>query len=390
MTAAITLHIDHTDLEFQIQQDVPAVFGLLPASKPERRFPYIASVPLDTPKLGGGMRKAGKRTNSSLQAPNNLDEAINIAYRMARKYAANRWRSLPAEQAEEAIQNAAISIYNKHSDIDFSDPRWRGLYRLKVEGAVKDYIRSGEGFEESILPSKEKPQEAQPEAGAAPEDEGPSHPVPPLTTRVSLFIEGEDQEADIDQILGLHGLYEEQFNFRETINWDLVSRLASEHLGVHIFAKLFLGFYPEEVGQMLDISRERILQLVDEFIASLDSDENYGNPLIDQIIYAFGWSEHFHMKHKDNGIGWNFKFIDLFASDSFKHTQFYKPKLVGFEDNEPVNTDTKKRIKVVNPKRVAQREEAKKARKSGKPVKTEPNDGLCEEDRKNQISFGFE
>lgn len=317
-------------------------------------FSYNFPVPSDMGRMGVVMSKPSR------------EDVIKLAYSTAEKYISRRWRSLPKEQADEAIQNAAIRAHLRYDELNF-DENWQSLIKKNARGAVLDYVRSGEGFEESELKSSQDQKDlddAQERATAN---------VRALSSRVDMALDDDGQFADVEQIAGLYGVFSEIDSENGKINWPLVSRLASQHFEVLIVGMLMLGFYPGEVAERLDISRERILQIAGGFIDSLDAIENYGHYATEQIIFAFGLSEYFHQKSIDNGYGWDFRVINLFDLDSITETQFHKIKLPGFD--------------------VERGEYHKKSFKPAAPKKTKPqdiDDGLTEEDRKNQLKFEFE
>lgn len=291
------------------------------------------------------------------------EDVIKLAYATAEKFIGRRWRSLPREQADEAKQNAAIRANNKYEALNFED-NWESLIKKNARGAVLDYIRGGEGFEESELKSSNEPEEISQTVSTS--------NVKALSSRVDMALDEDGQFADVEQIAGLYGVFNEMETMEGKINWPLVSRLASEHFEVLVVGMLMLGFYPQEVAEKLDISRERILQVAGGFLEGLDSVENYGRRSTEQIIFAFGLSEYFHQRSIDNGYGWDFKkYIDLFNPKGIEESQFFKTTLPGYD--------------------VKRGECHKKDFRPAAPKKTKvTDDGLTEEDRKNQLKFEFE
>ncbi len=314
-------------------------------------FSYKNLVPSDMGRMGVVMSKPSR------------EDVIKLAYSTAEKYISRKWRSLPKEQADEAIQNAAIRAHLRYENLNF-DENWQSLIKSNARGAVLDYVRRGEGFEESELKSAQEQKDL--------DEANERSTVKAFSSRVEMALDDDGQFADVEQIAGLYGVFNEIDSDHGKINWPLVSRLASQHFEVLIVGMLMLGFYPGEVAEKLNMSRERILQIAGGFIESLDAIENYGHYATEQIIFAFGLSEYFHQKALDNGYGWEFRVINLFDLDSIKDTQFHKPTFPGYD--------------------VERGECHKKSFKPAAPKKSKDIevDGLTEEDRKNQLKFEFE
>lgn len=253
-----------------------------------------------------------------------------ISYHMRRM----AW-SLPEEHQEEIRQNAFLRVINAYQHLD-EQKKWKAFVQTHCKGAILDYVRGGDGFEET---------------GWAASDDAAVEPAPGsrLRHRVEIATDEDGDALEVGEVAGIFGVFSEIDSIEFKPNWDLLSRMAGVDFDLHLIAKLLLGFDQTEIAERYEkgITRERLSQKVDEFFARLDSPEFIGNRWIEQTIYALGLCEYYHIPNTDNGQGWNYQAFNLNDPDSFEQArEFYHPSLTGVRDERLKRSDIYGRYKV--------------------------------------------
>ena len=216
---------------------------------------------------------------------------------------------LPQEQKDEIEQVAYLRILKRFEDIE-ADRGWKSFVHNHCRGAVLDYLRFGDGFQEQRWTIAKTEQTG-------------SKNITKIRDRISFYNDDEDEDSDMDAVLGRHGVTSDNSTSNEVekgevvINWDLVSRMATIDSHIHIFAKYLRGFQLEELAAIFNFSKARIGQIIEEVGRNMDDGAHNNNPWVCQSIYAFGLCEKFGMTNRDQSevfgyiIGWNAKPTDL-------------------------------------------------------------------------------
>ena len=233
-----------------------------------------------------------------------IEEVLEYAKKQISIYIGKIASSLPHEQREEISQTALLRVFEAYERIDASKG-WKSFVQRHCSGAILDYIRWGVGFEEVTL---KKPSD----------DDAPEKKPWRLKNRVIIDnkTDNSDSEISLDSTLGFLGVHNSQPDVADyRPNWDLIARMASQDVDVHLVAKLLLGFTQTELSSMFKVSRERLTQRLQEFCARLDSPEFLGSRWVAQTIFAFGLCSKFHQPEVDLGFGWEYDPVDLWATD---------------------------------------------------------------------------
>lgn len=254
----------------------------------------------------------------SERKPPTREEVLEYAEKQIKYYIKENASYLPEEQKDEIRQEASIRLLSAYDRID-PEKGWMSFVQSHCWGSVMDYLRSGDGFEES----GDKEEEDDP---AAPK----TQKAPKLKKRISLTsYDGEDR--DLEHILGANGIFiedEDPSEFMVHPNWDLIARLASRDEKVHLVAKILMGCTQTAEADNFGVSRERLSQRIREFFDELDKPENLHSKVINQTIYAFGLSQYFGMEPVDNGVGWDWPPVDLKSANSKEEIErFIQPSL---------------------------------------------------------------
>lgn len=204
-----------------------------------------------------------------------IEEVLKYAKPIIRKFIGEKAKDLPHEQREEIEQTANLRILQAYDRLD-PDAGWRSFVYNHARGAVLDYQKFGCGFEEAAW-------------SLAQEEEVGSRSLLKLRDRVPLVAtNGED--AQIEDIAAREGVSlsfgDEELQIR--INWELVARLASTDIELHVFAKYLKGYSIEEMAPVFGLSRARVGQLLEAFQERLDSPRTMNEPWNRQIAFALG------------------------------------------------------------------------------------------------------
>jgi len=201
-------------------------------------------------------------------------------------YSINKYASqLSWELKEDIKQTGFVRVLEAYQRLD-ADGGWKAFIQTHCNGAVLDYIKKACRKKESI--------------------------------------EMDEQRDEIDEsvLLNCGILYDSKDEVKLYIKWELVARMASKDDRVLLVAKFILGHTVSDIARSSKMSRERISQKLQEFYDALEDPFSLSDPWVNQIIYAFGLNEHFHMKEHDNGEGW-----DLEPMDVFNNNMEYKKKV---------------------------------------------------------------
>lgn len=284
-----------------------------------------------------------------------LEEVLKYGRTVTASYLRDYASKLPVEHREDIHQEAAARLIRVYDQLD---PALgiKSFCQMHCRGAVLDYIRGGHGFEEAGG-SKPKPKMEDPppnenydpnQATPKPEEKAPLLETPRLRFRTEV-VSSDGDTLDVEEVAGLFGIFAGGEESVLQPNWPLLSRLAGKNRDVHLVCKVLLGFDQEEIAAQFDkgITRERLSQRLYEFFEGLDSPLTFGHRETEQIIYALGLCEYFHMPEKDNGFGWELEPFDLTKEDSFERAlTFYEPCLEGVRDQRLKRSDLFGKYKV--------------------------------------------
>lgn len=233
-----------------------------------------------------------------------INEVIAYSKPLIMKFINQYASSLPREHKEEIEQTAYLRIIKAYEGLK-ADGGWKSFVYNHSRGAVLDYLKFGVGFQEDKWT-------------IAKDEEHGSRNVHKIRERIHLSF--DDNDFTIDQVLGQEGIYNELNLDEVRIRWDLVARLARVDDQLHAFALWIRGYHIEQIGPVFHLSRARIGQLIESFIA------RFKNPTPNdywfrQICYALGICEMLDIKDVDQSanyeckLGWNYEPVDL---DSLK------------------------------------------------------------------------
>lgn len=225
-------------------------------------------------------------TGGSMEEKPSLDEVLDYAKAQIKNFIRKKAYNLPREHQEEIEQECFLSIIKKYHDIT-ADGGWRSLIYQKANGVVLDYIKEGKGDEFSRSSVSKKG-----------------------FHRANVYLNSNDEETDFSQFLGQQGHFTEA-ELDIKINWDLVSRLASKDLMLHVYAKHLLGHSLEQIALVFNKEHARIGQYVEEFVSRFDDPEYADCAWFKQTCYAFGLCEKLGLPNVDQGSGWQLKPVDL-------------------------------------------------------------------------------
>jgi DNA-directed RNA polymerase specialized sigma24 family protein len=246
------------------------------------------------------------------------EEVLKYAQGNIRKFIGQYAADLPPEIHEEIVQSANLRILTAYSRIK-ADKGWRSFVHNHCRGAVLDFIKFGKGFEESRWRAKLS-------------DDPNAEYKEKLRERVTPF---QDQDSDVDELAGLNGIADYIDENRIKIHWQLVARLSRKDDACHAFAMWLRGYDATEIAVVLAVSPARIGQLIREFSEMLA--DPIDDPMVNQMVYAFGLCKVFGMKEIDESlklgfsVGWEQAPVDL---DSLEPKNSQAEKQLGFFDAE--------------------------------------------------------
>jgi len=256
-----------------------------------------------------------------------IETVLEYADRQVKISIENIARKHPREQKDEMSQNAMLRVIEKYDGIDV-EKGWKSYIQRHCSGAVLDYIRCGHGFEEQTLTPRPKKDENG--NVIEPVEKKPWR----LKKRVNPYWQTHDslEELDVDEIAGKFGVYNKAIDLTEfKPKWQLLARMASQDVDIHLVAKLLLGFTQTELSSMFMVSRERLTQRFAAFCKRLDDPELYNSKWIQQTIYAFGLTHEFDQPDIDLGFGWEYDEVDLWSRD-INYIEKLNPQMI-FEFN---------------------------------------------------------
>lgn len=240
-----------------------------------------------------------------------IEEVLKYAKPLIANFIKKFAADLPYEQKEEIHQEANLRLLEAYPDLN-PEAGWKSFVYNHSRGAVLDFMKFGKGFAEDKW-SIQKP-----------EENGSRH-VNKIRDRVKP---AEDQvEFDIDAVLGAHGVFSEMDMDSPNINWELVSRMSSTDQALRAFSCWLRGFSIEELGPIMGLSRARVGQLIEEFVARFDDPTYALSPWFCQILWALGLARRFNVPDKDQSelvgysLGWHLTPINL---DSTDHKPVYR------------------------------------------------------------------
>lgn len=201
------------------------------------------------------------------------------------KFIAQFARDLPEEQREEIEQSVNLKVIHAYKGLD-PDAGWKSYAWNLARGAVLDYKKHGQGFQESRW------------SIAKEEAHGSLHTTK-IRERVFHGPPGLEDMPDLESVLGRSGVFSETEIDSINIRWELVARLASRDEELHAFAKWIRGHDFEEMAPHFGLSRARIGQLIQAFIDRLDTPSEMDKPWNRQIAFSLGIARHFGIQDCD-------------------------------------------------------------------------------------------
>ena len=247
-----------------------------------------------------------------------IEKVLDYAKFMIDHFVRKKAIDCPMEHKEEMQQEAFERILKSYARLD-ATKGWKSFVFNHCRGAVMDYQKFGKGFAEdrwSLQPSTKKKKSK----GL-------------ISQR--LDFDRDDQNLTLDGVMMSAGLFAQINQDPVHIKWDLVSRMAAQDEIIHVFAKFLRGFEIMELAVFFDLSRSRIFQIIELFVARFDDGELIDDPWFKQTCYAFGICRKLGMKDQDQSeiykmaVGWSFKPIDLDAKEPIRTTDFEQLSLFG-------------------------------------------------------------
>jgi len=229
-----------------------------------------------------------------------LEEVLLYAEKQIKIFVAKFGNNVPREHRQEMAQVARLRIFEAYERIDHRG--WKSFTQQHCRGAILDYLRWGDGFQERRLEKKrDVPLEAV-KKGLR------------LRSRIQIVTDSGN-DLSLEAVLGMFGVFAKDDSRLLNTNWELVARMARVDADIHLVAKLLLGFTQTELSSMFMVSRERLTQRLQDFCIGLDSPNKYYSNWIAQKIFAFGLSKYFHQEERDLGFGWEYDPVDLDSND---------------------------------------------------------------------------
>lgn len=216
-----------------------------------------------------------------------MDDVLKYAKPLIHKFIGEHACDVPTEQKEEIFQEANLRVIEAYADLD-ADKGWKSFVYNHCRGAVLDYLKAGEGFQEQRW-------------SIAKEEEHGSRHVFKIRDRLNNS-NHDNEEIDIDHVLGANGIFSSIDFDIVAIDWNLVAKMASSDEALHVFAKYLRGFTIEELVNVFSVSRSRIQQLLAEFINRFDDPSYIHSPWFSQCIWALGLARHFGIADRDQSL----------------------------------------------------------------------------------------
>ena len=243
-----------------------------------------------------------------MQEKPSIDEVLAYAEPIIQKFISQHAIDLPYEQKDEIKQSARLRILQAYQNLD-ADAGWRAFAYIHARGAVLDYLKFGKGFQEQGWSLRK-------------EEENGSRNQLKIFMRMDLRQTDSSEDAfNIDQALGMNGVYSEQDTEKEIdaieINWDLLSRMAAKDQELHVFAKYIRGIGLEQMAPVFALKRARIGQLIQSFVERFDDPERADEPWFKQTCFALGICKLLGMPQVDQSdvlgfkVGWNYEPVNL-------------------------------------------------------------------------------
>lgn len=241
-------------------------------------------------------------TGTTKQKPT-IDEVLKYAKPLTKKFISDFAGDAPIEHKEEIEQSAYLRLIEIYPTID-ADSGWRSFVYTHCRGAVLDFLRLGKGFAEERQSIRKD------------ELHGSTN-VNKIRERISSH--SDDGELfDVDQALGENGIFAGRLSLDAVnIRWELVARMAGNDAALHAFAKWIRGFTLEEMAPTFGVTRPRVGQLIQEFMAKFDDPKLAGDTWFLQSCYAFGLCTALGIPDLDqsvvmgHSIGWGLIPVDL-------------------------------------------------------------------------------
>lgn len=206
--------------------------------------------------------------------------------------------TIPEEQKEEVVQEAYLKVFKSYERID-PEKSWKGFVSSQVRGAILDYFRGGDGFQENKTGSTF------------------------MCTRLKPT-DNNGKPFGLDEVLGHYGVYNKlDENYSRRIHWGLLAKLCSKEDSLYIFVKhVLLGFTVTEISEESSLSRERCTMQVQQLLERFDHPNSRFDKCVDQMIFALGLSEVYGTPNEDNGWGHEFVPVDFAIKNKISNKNF--------------------------------------------------------------------
>lgn len=278
-----------------------------------------------------------------------MDEVLRYALGNVRKQIYDIAGYIPDEQKEEIEQEAMVRVIALYPKLDPSKG-WKSFVYTHAVGAVKDYQKLGHGFSETrkslgsnieelkLLLKAFKDaardkclnikvdgeefdfaslEDLDEEIAEFEKDINSSiSRAPNLRDRVEVKDE-KGRTMDVEQILGMNGVFSRDGELCREINWNLLARLASNDKELHALALNLKGFSLEAIAPVFGLSPQRVHGMIQSFTARFKVKLMFHDPRFKQVLYALGLCEYFDLPHVDQSlihstkIGWDLDPVDL-------------------------------------------------------------------------------
>lgn len=179
-----------------------------------------------------------------------------------KKYAARH----PQEIRDEIESSAYLRVCEAFHRIE--GPVWKSFIYHNIEGAVLDYLKNGDGFEE--------------------QRSGIRDCATAMHTRIDCY--DEDKKSIFDNICAAD---DKQEIF---IDWDRLEKIVGLDFTFFAFAKWVRGYTLDEIGKQFGVSAVRISQWIEAFKEKLQTESFQHSQLGKQIIDCLGLTEYFDTK----------------------------------------------------------------------------------------------
>lgn len=231
-----------------------------------------------------------------------IEEVLKYATPQVRLFISKVAIDLPFEQRSEIEQDAYVRLVEAYPELD-PEKGWKSFVYNHCRGAALDYLKFGRGFHEQRW-------------SIVKDEEHGSKNVSKIRERLFLVSSEDGTDIEVDQVMGVHGVFSEQSRAAK-IRWELLARMSAQDETLHVFAKHLRGIGIDEMVPVFNLCRARIGQLIQAFVARFDDPEQAECPWFLQTCFALGICEELGLPDVDQSevlgfkIGWGFDPVDL-------------------------------------------------------------------------------